>query len=548
MSVILHPDIENLIPGSLTSNIYLHLYNNFFNAQDKRDADHPYGIVEGDDTSIRLHNMAFNFAEAIAGGITGEGTENSGGVLLEYLKKTGGDMSGKLTANSGFEAGFGNNRILNVTENSVNISGNLEIGAQNLWIGGKQLLSYNNSTGTASLSSRFIDFSDSTILSEGAFIIGRDQVSGVYLSPTSLLFKNKEIYHGGNANNRDTDWTMFHAHVNGGLRVEGNTVLSDFLTAIYGFELGYNGKVYIDADNKKVNLYSNLSLSPECGIVVNEYPILKLVNNKDIQIAAAGGNLILGNANTNKIVLNSSISDENGQYLLIGKYGSAHFPESLTARHNFGDVLLSTYRKDRDDEGIIINKKMRFISSNGAYLQGTENGISFISGFERIVNSERHNCLHETSIIHDASGSYYQPLDRVSVSTYLKTDTDFFVFGKPVEAKGYIGIDKSFTRLTDGTLFFTNENYLLSVAGGIKHYGNAYFKSNLSSEYFSSGFAGSGWAIIYNKTTGNMAATFDELTVRKKMRIYELEVQKISATNGSLWVSDNCSGDTVQKL
>lgn len=40
---------------------------------------------------------------------------------------------------------------------------------------------------------------------------------------------------------------------------------------------------------------------------------------------------------------------------------------------------------------------------------------------------------------------------------------------------------------------------------------------------------------------------FDELTIRKKMRIYELEIQKAYATNGSLWISDSCSGDRVEK-
>lgn len=32
------------------------------------------------------------------------------------------------------------------------------------------------------------------------------------------------------------------------------------------------------------------------------------------------------------------------------------------------------------------------------------------------------------------------------------------------------------------------------------------------------------------------------------MRIYELEVQKNSATNGSMWVSDSCSGDIVEEI
>mgnify|MGYP003623876032 FL=1 len=71
---------------------------------------------------------------------------------------------------------------------------------------------------------------------------------------------------------------------------------------------------------------------------------------------------------------------------------------------------------------------------------------------------------------------------------------------------------------------------------------------DVSSEFFSSGFAGSGWAIHRNKTTGNTTVTIDELTVRKRMRVYELEVQKTSATNGALWISDSFSGDVVEKV
>ena len=62
------------------------------------------------------------------------------------------------------------------------------------------------------------------------------------------------------------------------------------------------------------------------------------------------------------------------------------------------------------------------------------------------------------------------------------------------------------------------------------------------------GFAGSGWAIQANHTTGNTTATFDEVVARKKFRAYEFEVKKLSATNGSLWISDSCSGDSVEKI
>ena len=71
---------------------------------------------------------------------------------------------------------------------------------------------------------------------------------------------------------------------------------------------------------------------------------------------------------------------------------------------------------------------------------------------------------------------------------------------------------------------------------------------SLSSERFSSGFAGEGRAITKNTRTGNVTITVDEAVVRKKARIYELEIQKITATNGSLWVSDACSGDTVMEV
>ena len=47
---------------------------------------------------------------------------------------------------------------------------------------------------------------------------------------------------------------------------------------------------------------------------------------------------------------------------------------------------------------------------------------------------------------------------------------------------------------------------------------------------------------------GGITATFDEIVVRKKLRIFELEVQKTDVTSGSFWVSDSCSGDEVRML
>jgi len=52
---------------------------------------------------------------------------------------------------------------------------------------------------------------------------------------------------------------------------------------------------------------------------------------------------------------------------------------------------------------------------------------------------------------------------------------------------------------------------------------------------FSSGFAGSGWRI--DEISSLAAAEFDSLTVRGTMRVYELLINQIRATNGSLFVS-----------
>ena len=181
MSVQLHPDIETLDKESLCYSIYAQLYHNFFNAQQKKDDEHPYGIEEGDETSLRLKNTAYGFASAIAGAVTGEGGSGSGGLLLDYLKKSGGDMTGKLSANYGFEAGIGNTRILETysqditdpegvvtaIEYGIRITGNLKVGGDSLHIGGRQLLRYDADKATATINASHIDFLDATVHSKG---------------------------------------------------------------------------------------------------------------------------------------------------------------------------------------------------------------------------------------------------------------------------------------------------------------------------------------------------------------------------------------------
>lgn len=87
MNVQLHPDIDSLDKESLCYSIYSQLYHNFFNAQQKKDDDHPYGVEEGDETSIRLKNTAYGFASAIAGAVVGEG-DPAGFMTMSMVRET----------------------------------------------------------------------------------------------------------------------------------------------------------------------------------------------------------------------------------------------------------------------------------------------------------------------------------------------------------------------------------------------------------------------------------------------------------------------------
>lgn len=545
MSIALLPDIGNLDPNSLCYAIYSQLYHNFFNAQDKKSSENPYGIEEGDDTSIRLRNTAYGFAEAIAGAVAGEG-DGTGGVLLDYLKKTGGNMTGMLRANYGFEAGMENIRLIEtyreIAEDGVTptyglqVLGDIRIGGSNLYIGGKQLLRYTLSDGTAYLENPLLSFGSSTLLSQGEMVFGESKAKGVVISGAGIHIKNKEVYYAGNANLSTVHWSMKDAAVDGTLKVKGKTILSDELSALFGVKLGIAGKEVLSVVAEGALLEGFLTIAANCGIKIGSTSVLIRVNETDVALSCDYGNLNLGSEHTQKIKLFAGLWDIDGDNMLITKYGGAYFPDSLRVAHNYGADILSTYRTNDADQGIILHKKLRFGFADGVSLSGDRTELIFSKQSYQSMMGFRE------------SSSVYQLPESGSTSLYINTNSDFITFDKPIESKKHIGIDGSFTRLTDKHLYFSSDHYLMSATDGVKHFGNAYFIDSVGSQRFSSSFAGYGWAILKNPTTGNIAATFDELTIRKKMRIYELEVQKNSATNGSLWVSDSCSGDSVIKI
>jgi hypothetical protein len=67
----------------------------------------------------------------------------------------------------------------------------------------------------------------------------------------------------------------------------------------------------------------------------------------------------------------------------------------------------------------------------------------------------------------------------------------------------------------------------------------------LRTNSFVSGFTGSGWQIDQNIIGQGTSAEFDNLTIRGRMRVYELVIQQIRATNGSIFVSSVGKAATV---
>ncbi|KAA3696162.1 hypothetical protein F3F88_15655, partial [Bacteroides salyersiae] len=527
MSIELHPDIGQLDPDSLCYSIYSQLYSNFFNAQDRKDDTHPWGVIEGDDTSVRLKNTAYSFASAISGSVAGEGSSGDEGILLGYLKKSGGNMAGALRANYGFEAGIDNSRILytykDEKSSGIQINGDIRIGGNNFYLGDEKVLTYDPLTATAHIQSTYLDTGNSTIHSNGEIVLGNKQ-SGVYISPSTVLVGSYPVYHSGNANQAAIDWKMKNGMISGDLQVTGSTTLNGILHSLHGAELGVDGRTILYMNEAGTTLSGYLSFAVGYGIKIDNIPVLIRANENDIQLGAVGGDLLLANEHTNKIRLLAGLSDTDGDNILVSKYGAGYFPDALTVRHHYGNELLSSYRMNDTDEGIVIHRKLRFGTYNGVTLQGNKERLDFISQVEYTSPEINEIAECRTSFEHRISTSLYRPLNRPSYSLFIKSDTDFINTNTPLEVKGHVGIEGSFTRLTDSCLYFNSENYLLSVTGGIKYYGNAYFMDSISSEHFSSGYAGSGWAILRNETTGNISATFDEITVRKKMRIYEMEV------------------------
>lgn len=526
-------------------------------------------------SDILMKNAAYMMANSIISTVSGSGGGSGSGTAgAGFVSRHGDSMAGMLTALYGFQAGYQNNKIFDtvidandhkvahvygylIVDNDETITGQLNLSNSGIYFANNQSIYYADNK---------LQIASANINMTGAIsVVGSISLGDVLINNTGIFWGNNEFYHSGNCNNSTTDWSMRDGHVYRNLIVDGTVSLGGRLSAKYGFDLGENNTrlFYSVFDSttstSQILMATDLSIVSDYGIKFSDKYIIKVRGGADniVSFSAPAMVLNLGDSDgvtaTNHIALQTNIKNYGSDYNIITKFGDGNFPNSLSAGcGNSGPTVLQTYYASSSDSGVVFQKNIRLGAASGPaiHTNAQNNQVIFDAPYTHVVSGTSQTDVLPVSMRFLQTDSLFRDLSlNWSASLHLNTGGEFFVFDKPVEVSSISIISNTYkTRLLENVLFYGDGIYLEGLTDGIKHSGNAYFTGDLSSPVFTSGFAGRGWAIMRSGIAGNIAATFDELTIRKKMRVYELEVQKISVTNGSLWVSDACSGDLAEEI
>lgn len=521
-------------------------------------------------SEILMKNSAYLFANSIMSVI---GLSTGGGDAgVGFLSRNGDTMMGSLGALYGLQAGYGGNLIFETTVDSddkawANITGNLSVSDNVVVQGALQLSEHGIEWGENKViyhdgTALHIDSQDVAIKAKVS-VDGSIVVGNVVIDENGIKWGEHEFYHSGNSNKKDVDWTMKNAYVHGTLYAYGDAEITKrFITkGALEFSYGEQKLLFTETDettqNTRLLFYTDLALINGKGIKFGDKYIVK-VRNDDKQVvsfSAPGMIMNLGDSDgetaTDHIALQSEIWNYNSAYRIISQYGDGNFPNSFSAGcANAGPTVIRTYYVGSEDCGVVLLRNMRLGDVSGPILAGSGNNVLLSMPYLHIVSDLQQTDFIPINIgIQETTSLFKDQTKQWSSTIHFNTEAEFFAFDKPIESTSFsIKSEQYKTRLIENTLFFDDGKFLEGVTDGIRWSGNAYFDGNLSSPRFASGFAGYGWAVMEDEMVGGISATFDSLTVRKKMRVYELEVQKISVTNGSLWVSDSCSGDEVVEL
>lgn len=528
-----------------------------------------------------IKNSAYMMANAIVSTIDPDGGGDSGTGGTGFVSRSGDTMQGRFGALYGFEAGANNKKIFEtfvdydnrsnavVTGDLTITSGDLKIDGGSVYLGGLQALYLDKNGTTLHLSEQKISL-DGAVSVDGSF-----QVGDVKILETGITYADKyAYYHQGNCNKEDVDWAMRDAFVKRSLYVDSTSELTGTLHSNGGFvfSVANHDLLYSESSGDATPymiLNSDLSIVNNHGIKFdNNYIVWVRSIDGIVSFSAPGAVMNLGDKGTDNdgkdlvtkyIALQTDITNFNGAYTMISHDGSGNFPNGFSAgAANALGATFQTYYSGSSNYGVVSKGYFRFNASDGPGLSSDGKRLNATMPYIYVANDIQVHSDMGASFYADVSSSIvFNPTGNQSMAAMcFSTDAAHFLFTAPIEAAKFaIKSTKYKTHLGENVLFFDDGVFLEGMTGGMRLSGNSLFDDNLysfnpgtSSISFSSGFAGSGWAIMEDVTAGGMHATFDSLTIRKKMRVYELEVQKVSVTNGSLWVSDSCSGDEVREI
>lgn len=522
--VIKNPEIDKLDKDSNKYKMYIRLYQSFFNAQTQKSPSYPLGIEEGDQTSIRLHNTSYNMADIIGDSIE-YGTEGIEIDVSDLLKKSGDSMVGELLALNGFGAGMSGKEIVKTYQDKngdigLDLYGVIRIDGDFV-LNGRDIISRDASKSTTTISD------DNVIIDTNSLTLPENtQIGSIKFTNGDIVSGDKKYYHTQNANLKTIDWNAKDMTVEGLLAVNSKSNLSDTLvngkfSVLGAIEYDLNGSVKISKD---LNIFDGLSMNGKKVLSsTSEY----------VSIGNAGGDLLLGTSGTKTIKLIKPLKTWNGSRNIITENGVGSFFD-FESGQNGSDHVIKTYTKD-SKRGVLFSSLIWLGSNADVSLQSLDKSL--------FVNIDKTSL----SLSGVASDSLYKPQNRESKSILIDTKEDFIVLSKPTESISFTIKGKK-TRLLENILKLSDISSIEATKDDMVIHGLTRFDNNISSQTYSSGYAGHGWGIQTNKISGVTSMSLDELTVRKKMRIYELEVNKTQATGGSLWVSDSIKADVVETI
>lgn len=337
-------------------------------------------------------------------------------------------------------------------------------------------------------------------------------------------------YHSGNSNLNTIDWAAKYVNARAFRSISTNSdynliARSNTNTALYINQGSASGQI---ASFR----YGSMTAGTGTEVLAVDYNLIKasaiftayVGGGKKFETTTTGTKTTGNHEVTGAFILNGitfrNSTDRSGLLEITRRgthsYAGLHTNFSSTAKWSLmGSEDLFGLYDDINNKWHLLARKNNRIS---LYYNGSEKFVTTNSGAKTIGNSE-------TTGAGIIEGGFLQ----------IKNGADYhMLIGREAQAigSGENNIIYSYGS-KDIISYISGERFRVTTTG-TKTTGNALFTGYLQNNgTFASGFGGSGWQI-----GSNGDATFDNLTVRKGMNVYELNINKIRSGNGSYWFSD----------